>query len=177
MTMNADLRRERAQATFRVEQLTHLLDGGSHQTQRRRQLEALIARDPTGIFANNADNAYLHRTERHVRSLAKHVRLVELCRQLGIGTRRPPATHNNDASSSRFMEGDLVSSEEWPTFVAAVADDLPTALHWIMFVPNIRSLCDDAQQAEWLPLCRDWKMIGCYAQTELGHVCSKNIIV
>jgi alkylation response protein AidB-like acyl-CoA dehydrogenase len=39
-----------------------------------------------------------------------------------------------------------------------------------MFVPNIKSLCDDRQQAEWLPLCRDWKMIGCYAQTELGHV-------
>lgn len=39
----------------------------------------------------------------------------------------------------------------------------------VMFVPNILTLCDAEQQAEWLPLCRDWKMIGCYAQTELGH--------
>jgi len=38
-----------------------------------------------------------------------------------------------------------------------------------MFVPNILTLCDTEQQAKWLPLCRDWKMIGCYAQTELGH--------
>eukprot|EP00957_Ditylum_brightwellii_P076617 5823417-Ditylum_brightwellii.AAC.1 len=38
-----------------------------------------------------------------------------------------------------------------------------------MFVPNIISLCDEEQQAEYLPLVRDWKMIGCYAQTELGH--------
>ena len=38
-----------------------------------------------------------------------------------------------------------------------------------MFQPNIVSLCDDEQQAWWLPLCRDWRMIGCYAQTELGH--------
>jgi acyl-CoA oxidase len=38
-----------------------------------------------------------------------------------------------------------------------------------MFVPNIISLCDDEQQKKWLPLCRDWRMIGCYAQTELGH--------
>jgi acyl-CoA oxidase len=38
-----------------------------------------------------------------------------------------------------------------------------------MFVPNIVSLCDEKQQSEWLPLCRDWTMIGCYAQTELGH--------
>ena len=47
--------------------------------------------------------------------------------------------------------------------------DLILALHWIMFQPNIVSLCDDEQQSRWLPLCRDWKMIGCYAQTELGH--------
>ncbi len=38
-----------------------------------------------------------------------------------------------------------------------------------MFQPNIVSLCDEEQQARWLPLCRDWRMIGCYAQTELGH--------
>jgi len=38
-----------------------------------------------------------------------------------------------------------------------------------MFVPNILTLCDAEQQGRWLPLCRDWKMIGCYAQTELGH--------
>jgi len=38
-----------------------------------------------------------------------------------------------------------------------------------MFVPNIISLCDDEQQAEWLPMCRDFRMIGCYAQTEVGH--------
>jgi hypothetical protein len=44
-----------------------------------------------------------------------------------------------------------------------------SALHWVMFQPNIVSLCDEEQQARWLPLCRDWRMIGCYAQTELGH--------
>jgi acyl-CoA oxidase len=65
--------------------------------------------------------------------------------------------------------GEILHSRDFPLIVAAIADDLPTALHWIMFVPNIISLCDEEQQKEWLPLCRDWKMIGCYAQTELGH--------
>lgn len=51
----------------------------------------------------------------------------------------------------------------------SVADDLPAALHWVMFVPNIISLADDEQQKVWLKMCRDWRMIGCYAQTELGH--------
>lgn len=52
---------------------------------------------------------------------------------------------------------------------AAVGDDLPLALHYVMFVPNIRSLCDEEQLREWLPQCRDFRMVGCYAQTELGH--------
>jgi acyl-CoA oxidase len=140
--------------------MTHLLDGGDgdgfHCTQRRRQIERIIEEDPTGVF-RNTENAYLHRTDRHTRALAKHVRMVEICRQLGIGSERPE------------YGGDIIRSPDFPLIVAALADDLPTALHWIMFVPNIISLCDEVQQKEWLPLCRDWKMIGCYAQTELGH--------
>ena len=78
--MNPDLQRERSKASFAVERITNLLDGGADKTLRRRRLQALIERDPTGIFSNT-NNAYLHRTERHARALAKHVRLVELCRR------------------------------------------------------------------------------------------------
>ena len=154
--MNPDLQRERQRANFNVEAITHMLDGGPERTARRRQLEAVIVNDPTGVFRND-DNAYMHRTERHVRGLAKHVRLMELCRKLGIG---------NDEK----CRGEVLASPDFPLLLGAIADDLPTSLHWVMFVPNIMSLCDDEQQARWLPLCRDWKMIGCYAQTELGHV-------
>ena len=154
--MNIDLIHERSKASFDVTRITHLLDGDLHRTERRRHIERIIEQDPTGVF-RNSNNAYLHRTERHTRALAKHVRMVDICRQLGIGSERPA------------YGGDIIRSPDFPLIVAAVADDLPTALHWIMFVPNIISLCDEAQQKEWLPLCRDWKMIGCYAQTELGH--------
>eukprot|EP00523_Entomoneis_sp_CCMP467_P010613 CAMPEP_0168738284 /NCGR_PEP_ID=MMETSP0724-20121128/10849_1 /TAXON_ID=265536 /ORGANISM="Amphiprora sp., Strain CCMP467" /LENGTH=710 /DNA_ID=CAMNT_0008785613 /DNA_START=10 /DNA_END=2142 /DNA_ORIENTATION=- len=152
-TMNPDLQRERSTATFSTERITNLLDGGADRTHRRRQLEAVIARDPSGVFSND-DNYYLHRTDRHVRSLAKHVRLVELCRKLGIGDE---------------CDGDIIASNDFPLLLNAIADDLPTSLHWVMFVPNIKSLCDEEQQKKWLPLCRDWRMVGCYAQTELGH--------
>jgi hypothetical protein len=82
--MNPDLQRERQNATFQVEKITYMLDGGKERTERRRSLERIIERDPTGVFSND-DNHYLHRTERHVRSVAKGVRLIELCRKLGIG--------------------------------------------------------------------------------------------
>lgn len=152
-TINPDLQKERQNATFDIEKITHMLDGGSARTERRRYLEAVIAKDPTTIF-DNENNHYLHRTERHIRATAKGVRLMEICRKLGIGDE---------------CNGEITQSEDFQTILEAVADDLPLALHWVMFVPNILSLCDDQQQAQWLPLCRDFRMIGCYAQTELGH--------
>mmetsp|Transcript_51553 Transcript_51553/g.148733 ORF Transcript_51553/g.148733 Transcript_51553/m.148733 type:complete len:707 (-) Transcript_51553:54-2174(-) len=151
--VNADLQRERNRATFDPEKLTNLLDGGAQRTERRRFIEQVFERDPTGVF-DNSDNNYLHRTDRHIRATAKHVRMVEICRKLGIGDE---------------CDGMIIDSEDFPLVLDAIADDLPTALHWVMFVPNIVSLCDEEQQKEWLPLCRDWKMIGCYAQTEVGH--------
>jgi acyl-CoA oxidase len=152
--VNPLLERERIGATFDPERLTHLLDGGdSHRTNRRRYLESVVERDPTGVF-DNTENIYLHRTDRHVRALAKHVRLVEIARSLNIG---------------KDFGGDVVADPDFFLLLQAVGDDLPTSLHWVMFVPNIRSLADDEQQSYWLPLCRDWRVIGCYAQTELGH--------
>lgn len=151
--MNPDLKRERSNATFDVEKITHVLDGGRTKTDRRRHLEAVISRDPTGVFSND-DNNYLHRTDRHKRGMAKGVRLMEICRKLGIGNE---------------CEGRITESKDFPVILEAVADDIPLALHWVMFQPNIVSLCDDEQQSRWLPLCRDWRMVGCYAQTELGH--------
>mmetsp|Transcript_27942 Transcript_27942/g.61542 ORF Transcript_27942/g.61542 Transcript_27942/m.61542 type:complete len:706 (+) Transcript_27942:195-2312(+) len=151
--MNPELKRERSNATFDVEKITNVIDGGRTKTERRRYLEAVIERDPTGLFSNE-DNNYLHRTDKHKRGIAKGVRLIEICRKLGIGDE---------------CQGRITESKDFQLILEAVADDIPLALHWVMFQPNIVSLCDEEQQARWLPLCRDWKMIGCYAQTELGH--------
>lgn len=38
-----------------------------------------------------------------------------------------------------------------------------------MFVPAIKGQGTDEQQAKWLPLANKMQIIGCYAQTELGH--------
>ena len=66
----------------------------------------------------------------------------------------------------QHLDGEIIATPEFQTLVATISDDpFPTSLHWVMFVPNIMTLCDEEQQRMWLPLCRDWKMIGCYAQT------------
>lgn len=38
MSVNADLRKERAAATFQPELLTHILDGGPERTRRRKEI-------------------------------------------------------------------------------------------------------------------------------------------
>ena len=152
--INPILTNERLKASFDPNKITHLLDNSSPAaTKRRHRLEQLIENDPSNVF-NNEHNHYLHRTDRHINALAKLVRLVEICRSIGIG---------------ESTNGEIILDEDFPTILASVADDLPAALHWVMFVPNIISLADDEQQRTWLKMCRDWKMIGCYAQTEMGH--------
>jgi acyl-CoA oxidase len=152
--INPTLTAERLKATFDPTKITHLFDNSSPaETKRRQHLEQLIRNDPSNVFSND-DNYYLHRNERHVNALAKLVRLVELCRSIGVGN---------------GTDGEIIRDKDFTTLLMGVADDLPAALHWVMFVPNIISLADDEQQKVWLKMCRDWKMIGCYAQTEVGH--------
>lgn len=38
-----------------------------------------------------------------------------------------------------------------------------------MFTNSIETFCDDEQVAKWLPMTKNLDIIGCYAQTEIGH--------
>ncbi|KAL2833165.1 acyl-CoA dehydrogenase/oxidase C-terminal [Aspergillus pseudoustus] len=60
-------------------------------------------------------------------------------------------------------------SEEHEMAEYLVDDVSPYMLHMGMFVTTIREQASDAQRAHWLPLIEGWKIIGAYAQTELGH--------
>ena len=42
-------------------------------------------------------------------------------------------------------------------------------LHQSMFLNCLELFCNDEQRAKWLPLAQNVNIIGCYAQTELGH--------
>ncbi len=153
-SINPILTNERKKATFHTKNITHLFDQSDpNQTSKRHHFEKLIYNDPTGIFTNEK-NIYLHRSDRHVNAIAKTIRLIQICRSIGIGEQ---------------YNGLLTLDKDWSTLTDAMFDTSPLSLHWVMFIPNIIALADDEQKSRWLPLCRDWKMIGCYAQTEVGH--------
>ena len=45
----------------------------------------------------------------------------------------------------------------------------PMTLHMQMFTKSIKELGSEEQVRQYLPLIDNWQIIGCYAQTELGH--------
>ena len=45
----------------------------------------------------------------------------------------------------------------------------PLSVHYDMFIPALKNLGTIEQQAEWVPRAWDCKIIGAYAQTEMGH--------
>ena len=45
----------------------------------------------------------------------------------------------------------------------------PLALHISMFINALENQSSKEQKAKWLPLTQSNRIIGTYAQTELGH--------
>ena len=42
-------------------------------------------------------------------------------------------------------------------------------LNYSMFLMSLQNMCNEEQAKKWVPLCRQMRISGCYAQTELGH--------
>ncbi|XP_013925923.1 PREDICTED: peroxisomal acyl-coenzyme A oxidase 1 isoform X2 [Thamnophis sirtalis] len=143
--MNADLRKEREAASFKVELLTNLLDGGADRTLRRKKIEAIIANDPS---FHHEDVNFLSRSERYEVAIKKSALMVLKLREYGI------ADPEEIYWFKRICMGKHVAL---------------TDVHFGMFLPTLQSQCTDAQKKKWLPLASRFQIIGTYAQTELGH--------
>jgi len=68
-------------------------------------------------------------------------------------------THIVDASNKRRFFS-------WYNCFAGTS---PMSLHMLMFTKAVRDLASEEQKRHYLPLANNWQIIGCYAQTELGH--------
>ncbi|KAG0327354.1 acyl-coenzyme A oxidase [Dissophora globulifera] len=137
-----DLAAARAKTRFVVENMTNYLYGGRPNVEQRRYIIDLLAREP--IFQKD-DWAWLNHTESVKRGIAMSTRLAEI-----------------------KMEHEL-HDLDFATLVEAVDDSLPILLHHGAFIPVINSQGSDEQIEKWIPLAESYQIIGCYAQTELGH--------
>ncbi|CAL0311649.1 unnamed protein product [Lupinus luteus] len=133
---------ERNKAQFDVSDMKIVWAGSRHAYELSDRISRLVASDP--VFKK--DNvSTLGRKELFKNTLKKAAHAWKRINELGL--------NEEEALKLRtFMDQ--------PSF---------TDLHWGMFVPAIKGQGTDEQQQQWLPLANKMQIIGCYAQTELGH--------
>ncbi|TFK11543.1 importin subunit alpha-4 [Platysternon megacephalum] len=141
--VNPDLEAERQTASFSVERLTAILDGGADNTRTRRAVEAVIHSDP----GFSRENQYFQsQNERYEAAVRKSVYLKERMHQMGW---------TEDGPEIKYC-------------FRALGGDLAFNVHRV-FMNSILALGTDEQIAKWIPLADKYHIIGTYAQTELGH--------
>ncbi|XP_042906100.1 peroxisomal acyl-coenzyme A oxidase 1 [Parasteatoda tepidariorum] len=141
--VNEDLVRERKNASFNIKELTNFLDGSKEKTNRRKELEQLFYNDPE--LQDKVPVDYLSHSEIYDDALRKSLHIFH-----------------------RAME--LADPQEILSIADAILQEAsPLTVHFVMFIPTLMGLATEDQQAKWLPDALEMKIIGTYAQTELGH--------
>ena len=132
---------ERARATFDVKQLMHWLDGGEEKTERRQWIVSPLAKhDTSGRYHwSREENLFQH--------LKLFTEIHDPFLDAGYRPSREETVWMSDNSS---LQGSLMN-------------------HYGLYLVTLMSQCNEEQMMEWLPRAYRMSIIGCYAQTELGH--------
>uniref|UniRef100_A0A8C7I5K5 Acyl-coenzyme A oxidase n=1 Tax=Oncorhynchus kisutch TaxID=8019 RepID=A0A8C7I5K5_ONCKI len=145
--MNPDITRERENATFDVEKLTHILDGDIEKTKRRREIESLVISDPD---FQSEDLNFLSRSERYDAAVKKSAHMILKLREYGISDPE-----------------EIYSKSKPPEMVYYVT--CPLDLHLGMFLPTLLNQASPEQMETFFIPAWNLEIIGTYAQTEMGH--------
>lgn len=141
--INPELAEERANASFAKVDLSHVLYGGQKAFDRRQEIAKIVAEDP--VFSSE-NKFILEREKEYERAFIINTHMVKRVRELGLNT------------------------EDANTFYHQVSELAPlSGLHHVMFIPTIASQGTDEQKEKWLTMALQYKIIGTYAQTEVGH--------
>ncbi|XP_010941056.1 peroxisomal acyl-coenzyme A oxidase 1 [Elaeis guineensis] len=136
------LAHERSKAQFDVDAMKVVWAGSKHALDVSDRMARLVASDP--VFRKD-NRTMLGRKELFKNTLRKAAHAWKRVHELRLT--------EEEASMLRLFLDE-------PSYVD---------LHWGMFVPAIKGQGTDEQQKKWLPLAYKMQIIGCYAQTELGH--------
>ncbi|XP_047520122.1 probable peroxisomal acyl-coenzyme A oxidase 1 [Pieris napi] len=151
--INEDLQRERDKCTFKIAELTTLIDGGRDRTDARREREKVLlsrTKDLDGV-----PEEYLSHKEKYESAIKNSVILFGIVRQM-------QEEGKTSVTDYRDVITALLAS-------AQTRDGSPMGVHYIMFMPAILNQGTEEQQAQWMPRAWNSSIIGTYAQTELGH--------
>ncbi|XP_013778473.1 peroxisomal acyl-coenzyme A oxidase 1-like [Limulus polyphemus] len=138
-----ELIRERSQASFSVKEMTQLLDGSEQKTQRRKELEDMFFNDLE--LKDEVPWDYCSHSEVYENAIRKSLYIF-----------------------NKSME--LSDPREALTIAEAIMHEAsPVSVHFVMFIPALMGHATEDQQTMWLGPALEMKILGTYAQTELGH--------
>lgn len=135
------LAEERSKTTFSVHDLSNYIYGQEYLERQEKMLE-LIENEPA---FDKSDRYFLGRTERFAGALRKDYALVKLAEE-------------QKWTPEEFMQADILIDEPGPF-----------GLHRGMFMPTLVSQGTEEQHERFLKPALRYEVIGCYAQTEIGH--------
>jgi flavocytochrome c len=142
-----ELPRERAKSTFDVSKMTNFLDGGEEETKRRRFITSPnLGVDASGRYTQTP----AERLKAHVRHFIQ--------------------THQPYWNGGGGRNGSLVPSRVdigYMQDATLMGGSMMNTLG--LFLPTLASHASDEQKMWWLLPALQCGIVGCYAQTELGH--------
>ncbi|KAI7237104.1 acyl-CoA oxidase [Hortaea werneckii] len=138
----AILAKERQQSNVPVNQLAEHLFSGHDFLKRQQHILRVLENDK--LFEKKKQQN-LSRPERYQLGLARAKQLRRYADQY--------RWDGEDLSMAQYLCDDVS----------------PYMVHYSMFITTIREQGDEDQRSYWLPKIEAMEVIGCYAQTELGH--------
>lgn len=136
------LQKERHQGSVQVNELTNVLQFGPERNARRKELIQLVASDP---ILSDRDMIQRNHVERYTFGAKKAVRFI------------------------KFAEEQRLSPDDIQMAYRVLGEPLCIDVHRSMFIPTLLNQATEEQQKKWVPLAKAYRVIGAYAQTELGH--------
>ncbi|KAF1319788.1 Peroxisomal acyl-coenzyme a oxidase, partial [Globisporangium splendens] len=137
------LKKERAGGDVNPVVLTNILRESAEKNARRKEMTQVIADHPV---LSDRDMLYRNHTQRYNYGIKKAYHYVRLLKEKNI----------TDPVDQQYL-------------YRALGEPLGMDVHRSMFIPTLENQADEEQQKKWLPLAKNYKIFGAYAQTELGH--------
>eukprot|EP01100_Stratorugosa_tubuloviscum_P001023 TRINITY_DN122_c0_g1_i2.p1 TRINITY_DN122_c0_g1~~TRINITY_DN122_c0_g1_i2.p1 ORF type:complete len:670 (+),score=329.37 TRINITY_DN122_c0_g1_i2:54-2063(+) len=136
------MEKERNNFNFNVRELTYILQGGKENTERNEFYASIIEKEP--IF-HCQNSIYLSREQKYALGLSQTRKYLQLIKE-----------HN-------------LTREEALVLKNYITEPLGFDTHRSMYTPTLEGQASSEQQQKWLTEALEYNIIGCYAQTELGH--------